>query len=258
MTALMLSSLAICGATIFDANFDHANSAYLDGDYPTAVKYYEQLVSDGVVNADLFYNLGNTYYRTGRFGPAIANYERALHIRPGFEAAERNLEQCLEETKRQLAAPLPPPWQQALLFWHAGLTPKFSLTMTLLSWILLWSALAVRLWRPMPYVRRAAVLFAVLTVLFGLSSWVKEHPAQVAVANADAVPVRYGIGTDETTRFELFTGDRVRVEKRTNGWVRVATADGERGWVEESSLTLVGPPYLRPSDGETRDEKGSA
>jgi tetratricopeptide (TPR) repeat protein len=255
----MLCGLAICGATIFDDTFDRANVAYMDGDHLTAANLYEQLVSDGVVNADLFYNLGNSYYRMGRLGPAIANYERALHVRPGFEAAERNLQQCLGETDRQLGAPLPPPWQQALLFWHAGLAPKTSFTIAVSSWILFWLTLSVRQWRPLPYLRRAAALFAVLTLLFGLSSWVKEHPALIAVASADAIPVRYGIGESETTRFELSEGDRVLVEQRMNGWARIATAGGERGWVEESSLTLVGPPYLRPSEHEDdRGEKGIA
>jgi tetratricopeptide (TPR) repeat protein len=258
MTMAVLFSLSLCSATVFDETFGLANSAYMEDDFQAAINYYEQLVSDGVVNADLFYNLGNAYYRVGRIGPAIANYERARHLRPGFDAAERNLQQCLEETQRQLGAPLPPPWQQALLFWHAGLAPTFSFASAVLSWILFWSLLAIRLWRPLRYLRLAAALFAILTVLFGLSSWVKEHPPQLAVANADRVPVRYGIGADETTRFELYAGDRVRVEKRANGWARVAAADGERGWVDESSLTVVGPPYLRPRDEVNSDSEEPA
>jgi tetratricopeptide (TPR) repeat protein len=255
MTTLLVSTLIFCGATVFDTAFERANSAYLDGDYETAINGYEQLVSDGVESADLFYNLGNAYYRNGRVGPAIANYERALHQRPGFESAQRNLQLCLGETQRQLSAPLPPPWQQALLFWHSGLTPKFSFTMAVLSWLAVWSLLALRLLKPLPYLRRIAGLFAVLAVLLGLSSWVKEHPPLVAVANHDNVPARYGIGNDETTRFELFAGDRIQVERRSSGWARVATADGERGWVDESLLTIVGPPYLPPADDITEDEE---
>ncbi len=256
MTVAILSSLMIYGATVFNPVFDDANAAYKDGNYDKAVKLYEQLVSEGVESADLFYNLGNAYYRQNRLGPAIANYERALHLRPGFDFATRNLQQCLAQTKRQLSAPLPPPWQQALLFWHKSLTPQFSFRMAALCWIALWVVLAVRLWRPLPYLRRTALVFAVLAVFFGLSSWVKVHPALVAVANHDGTQVRYGIGTDETVRFELFTGDRVQVDKRANGWVRVATAGGERGWVQDSSLSFVGPPYLRAPEPTAGPEEG--
>ncbi|MCL4694456.1 MAG: tetratricopeptide repeat protein [Candidatus Hydrogenedentes bacterium] len=255
MTVLAIVSL-IHGATVFNSAFDRANAAFLEDDFQTAIKGYEQLVSDGVADADLFYNLGNAYYRAGRLGPAIANYERALHLRPDFESADRNLAQCLGETQRQLSAPLPPPWQQALLFWHSGLTPKASLVVALACWILVWALLAIRLkWRR-PYLRRAAVISAVVAVMFGLSSWVKEHPPLLAVANNDNVPVRYGIGPDETLRFELFAGDRVVVERRADGWIRVATAGGERGWVEEDELTLVGPPYSRPPDASADREEG--
>lgn len=255
MTVLAIVCL-IHGATVFNSAFDRANAAYLEDDFQAAINGYEQLVSDGVTDADLFYNLGNAYYRVGRLGPAIANYERALHLRPGFESAERNLAQCLGETQRQLSAPLPPPWQQALLFWHSGLTPKTSLVVALACWILVWALLAFRLKRQRPYLRRAAVISAVVAVMFGLSSWVKEHPPLLAVANDDNVPVRYGIGPDETLRFELFAGDRVLVERRADGWVRVATAGGERGWVEEDELTLVGPPYQRPPDASADREEG--
>lgn len=255
MTTMVMASLAIFGTTIFNDAFDRANAAYLQDDYQTAINGYEQLVSDGVESADLFYNLGNAYYRAGQLGPAVANYERALYLRPGYDTAERNLAQCLGETKRQLSAPLPPSWQQALLFWHSGITPKVSFCLALTCWLAFWTSLTVRLkWR-YPYLRRAALVFGVFSLLFGLSSWVKEHPPLLAVANEDNVPARYGFGEEETTRFELFAGDRVLVEKRANGWARVATAGGERGWVELSSLTLVGPPYERPVGASAEGEE---
>jgi len=247
VTTLIITSLITCGATVFNATFDRANDAYRQGGYQTAVNLYEQLVSDGVAGADLFYNLGNAYYRLDRLGPAIANYERALHLRPGFEAAQRNLDQCLEQTRRALNAPLPPAWEQSLLFWHYRLTPATSFRLAVASWLLLWMVLGVRLWRPLPYLRRLAAVLALLALAFGASSWAKAHPALLAVASEESVPVRYGIGPEETTRFELFRGDRVRVDKRSGGWARVVTANGERGWVKESSLAFVGPPYLRPS-----------
>ena len=248
MNVVTAVSLMIYGATVFNGAFDRANRAYEAGDYAVAVNMYEQLVSDGVAHADVFYNLGNAYFRLDALGPAIANYERALRLRPGFDAARHNLDLCLQQTKRSLAAPLPPAWEQALLFWHFRLTPALSFRLAIAFWLLFWGLLAVRLWRPWPYLRRTAALAFVAAAFLGLSSWAKEHPRLSAVAAAETLPVRYGTGTEETTRFELFEGDRVIVDKRTNGWARVTTATGERGWVEESGLAFVGPPYVRPSE----------
>ena len=86
-----------------------------------------------------------------------------------------------------------------------------------------------------------------LTTLFAASWWVKSNPHQLAVAAQRGVPVRYGVSDTETVRFELYEGDRVAVDRRNNGWARVETAGGERGWTREEYLVFVGPPYERPS-----------
>ncbi|MCC6698380.1 MAG: tetratricopeptide repeat protein [Candidatus Hydrogenedentes bacterium] len=258
MTFAVAATLLFHGATLFNGTFDRATDAYDAGNYEVAVNLYEQLVADGVVHADVFYNLGNAYYRLDALGPAIANYERALHLRPGFDAARHNLDICLQRTKRALAAPLPPAWEQGLLFWHVNLTPVFSFRMAVLSWLLFWGILSLRLWRPLPYLRRAAGVAFFVAVFFGLSSWTKEHPHLIAVAATESLPVHYAKGPEEKARFELFEGDRVSIDRRESGWARVTTADGEKGWAEESGLALVGPPYLRPALGTTDTAGGTS
>ena len=60
--------------------FKKGNDAYYRGEYAAAIAAYEQVAALGVINEDLYYNLGNAYYRAGRMGPAIYNYERALTL----------------------------------------------------------------------------------------------------------------------------------------------------------------------------------
>ena len=65
-----------------DATFDKANADYAAGHFPDAIRGYESLVKNRQWNPVLFYDLGNAYYRTGDFGRAILNYERALALDP--------------------------------------------------------------------------------------------------------------------------------------------------------------------------------
>ena len=55
---------------------------------------------------------------------------------------------------------------------------------------------------------------------------------------------RSGMSEAESVRFELYEGDRVLVDERMQGWARVTTVSGERGWTREEGLLLVGPPYM--------------
>ena len=69
-----------------------ANEAYGQEDYITAIELYEQTLREQGVSSDLYYNLGNAYYKHNEFAKAILNYERALLLNPGNEDARFNLE----------------------------------------------------------------------------------------------------------------------------------------------------------------------
>lgn len=69
-----------------------ANEAYGQEDYIKAIELYEQTLREQGVSSDLYYNLGNAYYKHNEFAKAILNYERALLLNPGNEDARFNLE----------------------------------------------------------------------------------------------------------------------------------------------------------------------
>ena len=64
-----------------------ANEFYRNGDYENAIELYEELTYQGYEGVSLFFNLGNSYYRIGKIGYAILNYERALKF--GNESLEQ-------------------------------------------------------------------------------------------------------------------------------------------------------------------------
>ncbi len=233
----------LLGATAFDAAFDEGVAAYQNGDFDTAISRFETLVEQGVAEPELFFNLGNAYYRIGRLDAAIASYERALQLAPADANIRENLGRAVGRTERSLPKPNPPEWEQAFFFWHADLTGGRSLLVAATAWVLAWLAFGVRLYRPWPYLRMAGTGLVLVALLFLGSWWVKAHPEPLAIAARDRVPVRYGHRPAETVRFELHEGDRVRIDDRHDGWVRVETHDGERGWTEEANVYLVGPPY---------------
>ena len=78
------------------ATWEAANEAYQHGKYEEAKVDYIQLVQSREYSADLFYNLGNAWFKLGDPGRAILNYQRALVLNPRLEEARSNLQTALK------------------------------------------------------------------------------------------------------------------------------------------------------------------
>src|SRR5260370_6826316 len=82
-----------------DAEFTKANQEYAQGNFKEAITSYEAQVRAGRWNANLFYDLGNAYFRTRDFGRAILNYERALALDQHHPEATANLQIARAESR---------------------------------------------------------------------------------------------------------------------------------------------------------------
>lgn len=246
MIPVCMAAWVLIGATAYNGTFDRAVAAYEQEDFAASIEAFEQLVTEGVVSPEVFFNLGNAYRKSGKLGAAIANYERALYLNPAFESAAVNLSQCRQLTKGQFEQTALPSWDNRMRFLD-GVTPSMAGAFAILSWFLFWSLLGVRKVFSLKYLRRVAGLALVLTVLSGSAAWVRSHPPLVGIINVDSVAARVATAESAQSRFTLNEGDRVLVERREAGWARIRTSDGGRGWIPDTALAFVGPPYERPT-----------
>lgn len=242
----LFSLIAVLGAAPLGPAFEDANRAYEAGDYAAAVRQYEAVVAAGAADAALFHNLGNAYFRLGQVAPAIANYERALQRDPRLESTAANLRYALAATERKMARPLRSRWEEGLLFWDDSLRLGEVRWLAITSWCIFWAALFWRVIKRHRYQIPVIIVSLLTAAAFMTSLYSKSYPLQLAVANQPSVEVRTGANPADTVRYTLAPGDRVRVETESNGWLRVATVEGERGWAPRDAFVLVGPPYAAP------------
>ncbi|MCD8072416.1 MAG: tetratricopeptide repeat protein, partial [Alistipes sp.] len=74
-----------------DSAWERGNNAYVQGDYELAAIIYDSIRSGGYVSSRLYYNLGNAYFKQGKTGLAILNYNRSLKISPSDPDTRHNL-----------------------------------------------------------------------------------------------------------------------------------------------------------------------
>ena len=82
-----------------DIQFAKANEEFAAGHFQEAIDNYEALVRSGESSTNLFYDLGNAYFRTKDFGRAILNYERALALDPRHPETDANLRIVRDEAR---------------------------------------------------------------------------------------------------------------------------------------------------------------
>ena len=93
-----------------------ADSAYVRGEYQQAITQYESLLKQGA-SADLYYNLGNAYYRTENITRAVLNYERALLLAPSDRDIRFNLQMARSKTTDKIT----PEQEMFFVTWYHSL-----------------------------------------------------------------------------------------------------------------------------------------
>ena len=74
-----------------DSLFVAANNHYKNGKFETAIENYQKIESQNFISSELYYNLGNSYYKLNKVGPSIYYYEKALQLNPLNEDVKKNL-----------------------------------------------------------------------------------------------------------------------------------------------------------------------
>lgn len=235
---LLLSALPASAVTKSDAD-----SLYAAEHYQQAAKAYEQLLQQGV-SADLYYNLGNSYYRMDDFTHAILSYERALQLSPGDGDVRMNLQMARSKTIDKI---VPESEMFFVTWWHSLVNLQSVDDWAWIALITLVAALLLSLAYlfASPIWLRKVGFFGGLTFLFifVLSNICAYQQRQVLVNHTgaiiirSAVPVKSTPSKNGTDLFVLHEGTRVTVTDRTmKAWREIRLADGKQGWLQTSDI----------------------
>jgi tetratricopeptide (TPR) repeat protein len=223
-----------------------ANRAYEAGDYLGAAAGYEALVSYGLRNADVYYNLGNAYFKHGDLGRAILNYRRAYRLDPRDGDILTNLTIARAQTLDQLESPAEGTLTNLVQLAEEWLTLREAAFVALFLWLILCGLALLAILLPRRR-RLVVVVMAIVGLLLaaGLFSIASRYygeerypPAVVVVAQVD-VTSGPGGADQYLVEFELHSGAEVRLVESRPGWQRVTLSDNLQGWLPEEALEQV-------------------
>jgi tetratricopeptide (TPR) repeat protein len=221
-----------------DADFAKANQEYAQKHYKKAISGYEALVRAGQWSANLFYDLGNAYFRTGDFGRAILNYERALALERHHAEATANLQIARDEARALEIQPSRP--ERYLQFASVN---QYSITAAVALWIAA-SCLAALIFTR----RRSAtvtaisiccllVLAAAISAIFTLERGSKGDA--LAIVTGKDVQARLATADTANSILALPPGSEIKILSTRGDWIYAALPNNLRGWIPAKNAERV-------------------
>jgi len=226
--------------------FRRGEELYREGRYQEAVEQYEALRSQGVQDGALYYNLGNAYFKSGRLGPAILNYERALRQMPGDEDARANLAFANELIVDVVQRPPLPEYVAWAVDLYRAFDPDLCAALLSFSFLLGGAATSILLLGSWPRLKTPAIYtLAAVGILTLLSATVltakvqSSGESEEAIVLAQTVDVRSGPGETNPQLAEIHEGLKVSVLGGREGWLQVRLPNGLTGWVRETDAESI-------------------
>lgn len=236
-----LSGFIVAASVAFGqstAQFAKANQEYAAGDFDSSVRDYEELVRSGQDVPNVFYNLGNAYFRKRDFGRAILNYERTLALDPRHPEAKANL-QITRDQARALEL-LPAKWER---FLAAGTANEYASVATVAFWVSAFSFVALIFTARRRRALTTLCIISLAVAIGGVSAaWQIEHGkhgrglAIVTVENADA---RLATADTANRVLTLPAGSEVQILSQRGDWIYALLPNSLRGWMPAKSAELV-------------------
>lgn len=229
-----------------DATKMEGDSAYKKNDFAAAVQIYETVLKKGDA-ADIYYNLGNSYYKLGDIANAILNYERALLLEPGDNDIRANLDVARSKTIDKVDA-IP---EVFFVTWIKALVNSMSVDAWAKCGIIFFILLIISLyffifskrilWKKTGFVTGiVSLLIVILANVFAAEQKEILTKRDSAVVMSPSVTVRSTPSENGTSLFILHEGHKVSIKDNSmKEWKEIRLEDGKVGWLPSSTIEII-------------------
>jgi len=225
---------------------EKADKLYTEGKYQEAISNYEAIIGQGLQNAELYYNLGNAYFKTKNIPAAILNYEKAYSLNPEDEDIRFNLDLARTYTLDKIEA-VPDFFLVSFIrnirnwfgtnTWAYIAIISFALILALVLFFWFSSSFEIR-----RYAFSVSILLALIFIVslsFGISQKNQIAKHNHAIIFAPVVSAKSSPDDSGKDLFILHAGTKVETGRIVGDWCEVKIADGNKGWIQKVSFQKI-------------------
>ena len=227
-----------------------ADVAYRNDKFLESIKLYEaQMSKNKLINqesAQLYYNLGNAYFRDNQIAKAIVNYERALLLNPGDSDIRHNL----RFTKTLIEDKIDSTDNFFINRWINGIQNLYSAN----SWAVIGIALFLLLiiavgvymvstrlvLRKVSFYSGLALISLVIIInIFAFKQKHKISTRSTGIVMSASVSIYTSPDAHSQELFRLHEGAKVNIKREEGRWIEIAIANGSVGWLQKKNVEII-------------------
>ncbi|MBR6201649.1 MAG: tetratricopeptide repeat protein [Bacteroidaceae bacterium] len=231
----------------FAATKAEADALYEKENYTEAAAAYESVQKTQGVAAEVYYNLGNCYYKQDKIPLAVLNYERAFLLDPGDGDIRANLALARGKTIDKVV----PPSEMFFVTWWRDLTNCMSMNewaiLGIVSFVLMLFGILAYMFVSHLGVRKVGIygamvllVVAVIANLAAVSQHISQTHRDTAIILSPAVTVKSSPSEKSTDLFLIHEGSKVEIlDGSMKEWMEVKFEEGKQGWVPIKALEVI-------------------
>ena len=224
--------------------FDEGNTHYKDGNYAGAITSYQAAIEKGYSSGELYYNLGNAYFRNDQLGQAIRYYEKAKQFIPESQELLHNLNFAREQTIDQFSQ-LPVPWW--IQWWQTNSVLSGGRWLLWIGVIFYVAGISIIVYRVRtrsrnPWLRRSLTIALVVAGFFLLAAFaasVQSERRERAVVVVESLQLMENPSAETPSEIRIHEGLVVDILQENTGWIEIRLPNGARGWVQRTDVADV-------------------
>ena len=243
---IILSGFLCNNVKAQDADIKSAETAYAAEKYDLAIELYESILMNYGASAELYYNLGNAYYKSGKIAQAILNYERAILIKPGDSDIRYNLDMVRQQTVDRIE-----PLQEFFLKkWIRSLQNLISVDywamIGITGFVFFVCCLILFFFSKWMYLKKIGfylgivlIITVIIANIFAFNQKKYLEDRRGAIIFSPTVTIKSSPDNSGTDLFLLHEGTKVFIRNSVGDWNEIDLEDGNRGWINKKDIVII-------------------
>lgn len=246
IVGVLLTAIAFLPVFAQEGEIKQAETAYAAEQYEQAIELYESILKHYGASAELYYNLGNAYFKTGKLAQAILNYERAILLKPGDNDVRFNLELVRQQTVDKIE-----PLQQFFLKkWALSIENMMSVDywamIGIAGFVLFIGCLALYFFSKWMYLKKVGFYLGIVLIcavifanIFAANQKKHLENRNGAIIFTPSVTIKSSPDNSGTDLFLLHEGTKVFILTSVGEWNEIVLEDGNQGWINKKDIVII-------------------